>query len=179
MYLAVGPSGDAFSLDAWRRRRRGEGQAPASVGANIATRLMQFHMCVIYFFAAIGKLQGDAWHNGEAMWLAFANLEYQSLDMTWTARWPLLLNFLTHVTVYWELSFCFLIWPRRTRPLVLAMAIPLHLGIAFCLGMITFGLVMLIGCLSFVPSELIRSARAALFGGVRPSGAVAMAGRGD
>ncbi len=63
---------------------------------------------------------------------------------------------MTHVTVYWELSFCVLIWPRLTRPLVLALAIPLHLGIAFCMGMMTFGLVMLIGCLSFVPPWLVR-----------------------
>jgi hypothetical protein len=41
---------------------------------------------------------------------------------------------------------------------MLAMAIPLHLGIGICLGMMTFGLVMLIGCLAFVPSTLVRAA---------------------
>jgi hypothetical protein len=34
---------------------------------------------------------------------------------------------------------------------MLAIAIPLHLGIALFMGMITFGLVMLIGNLAFVP----------------------------
>jgi hypothetical protein len=67
-------------------------------------------------------------------------------------------NFMTHLTVFWELSFAALIWPRRTRPLVLLMALPLHLGIGLCLGMMTFGLVMLIGCLSFVPPALVRAA---------------------
>ena len=49
-----------------------------------------------------------------------------------------------------------LVWPRLTRPIVLALAVPVHLGIALCMGMITFGLVMLIGCLSFVPPWLVR-----------------------
>lgn len=159
MYLVVGPSGDAYSLDRWLARRRGQaGQAPPAptTTANLAIRLMQIHMCVIYFFAALGKLRGDTWWSGGALWLSFANLEYQSLDMTWTAGWDLPSAIATQVTVYWELFFCVLVWPRLTRPLMLAIAVPVHLGIAVCMGMITFGLVMLIGCLSFVPPWLVR-----------------------
>ena len=112
----------------------------ATVRTNIATRLIQLHMCVIYFFAAIGKLQGDSWWDGMAMWLALANYEYQSIDMTWMVHFPWIINLLTHVSLLWELSYCVLVWPRLTRPLVLALAVPLHGGIAACLGMITFGL---------------------------------------
>ena len=116
-------------------------------------------MCVIYFFAGISKLQGEAWWNGEAMWRAFANLEYQSLDMTWLAWHPWLLNLLTHVSVLWELSFCVLIWMPRLRPLVLAAAVATHLGIGAFLGMWTFGLIMLVGYMSFLPDEAVRQAR--------------------
>ncbi len=130
--------------------------AEPSTSANLAIRLVQLHMCVIYFFAGLGKLHGESWWMGDALWGAVANLEYQSLDMTWLAAWPLTVAVLTQVTVYWELFFCAAIWPRLLRPLVLALAVPLHLGIAFCMGMITFGLVMLIGCVSFVPPWLVR-----------------------
>jgi hypothetical protein len=158
LYLAIGPSGEALSIDRWRAVRRG--QAPAggpspSVTANLALRLINVHMCVIYFFAGISKLQGEAWWNGEAMWRAFANLEYQSIDMTWLAWHPRILELLTHVSVLWELSFCVLIWRPRLRPLVLAGAVPLHVGIGACLGMWTFGLIMLVGCASFLPEEAI------------------------
>jgi hypothetical protein len=122
----------------------------------LAIRLIQVHMCVIYFFAGIAKLQGETWWMGDALWGAVANLEYQTLDVTWLAKWPILLALMTHLTVFWGMSFCVLVWPRLTRPLVLALAVPLHLGIAFCMGMITFGLVMLIGCLSFVSPALVR-----------------------
>jgi hypothetical protein len=40
---------------------------------------------------------------------------------------------------------------------MLALAVPLHLGIAVCMGMITFGLVMLIANLAFVSPSLIRT----------------------
>ncbi|MEX2118218.1 MAG: HTTM domain-containing protein [Pirellulales bacterium] len=159
MYLMIGPSGAAWSLDRlWAARRAGHSLPPAqpAVSANLAVRLIQVHMCVIYFYAALAKLGGITWFSGEAIWYAVANLEYQTLDMTWLARWPLLIALITQVTLYWELSFCVLVWPRLIRPLVLLMGVPVHLGIAFCMGMITFGLVMLIGCLSFVPPDLVR-----------------------
>ncbi|MBI3469065.1 MAG: HTTM domain-containing protein [Planctomycetes bacterium] len=176
MYLMVGPSGACYSLDRWIASRAGGGERVegrglrvegggnahashlASSGANVAIRLIQVHMCVIYFFAGIAKLQGPTWWDGTAMWGAVANLEYQSLDLTWMAAWPRLINLLTHVTVFWEISYCALVWPRLTRPIVVLLAIPLHLGIAFGMGMITFGLVMLIGNLAFVSPALVRAA---------------------
>ena len=158
MYLMVGPSGAAYSLDRWRRLRAGsiERTVRPSIAVNIAIRLLQLHLCIIYLYASTGKLMGPAWWNGTAMWQAVACLEYQSLDMTWMAHWPLVLNMLTHLTIFWELSYCALIWPKATRPVMLTLAVPLHLGIAFCLGMITFGLVMLIANVAFVPPHFVR-----------------------
>src|SRR5262249_55858654 len=159
LYLTIGPSGQALSTDRWlARRRRGEAatRPSRSASANLAQRLIQIHMCVIYCFAGTSKLQGEAWWNGEALWRSFANLEYQSIDMTWLAWHPWVLDLLTHVSVLWEISFCMLIWQPRLRPLVLAGAILLHLGIGACLGMWTFGLIMLVGCASFLPNEAVR-----------------------
>jgi hypothetical protein len=156
LYLAVGPSGDAFSLDAWLARRRGAAADRRSVMANIAIRLIQCHMCVVYLFAGLGKLLGPSWWAGTALWGAFANFEYQTLDMTWVAWHPLVVNLITQTILVWEISYIALVWPRLTRPLVLAMSVPLHLGIAVCMGMITFGLIMLVGNLAFVPPEMVR-----------------------
>jgi hypothetical protein len=159
MYLMIGPSGAAYSLDRLRVPRGPDGLRPRaepSTSANLAIRLIQVHMCIIYFFAAMGKLRGDSWWAGDAMWLSIANLEYQSWDMTWLAQYPLLSALATQITVYWELFFCVLVWPRLTRPIMLVLAVPVHLGIALFMGMITFGLIMLVGCLSFVPPWLVR-----------------------
>ncbi|MCA9188020.1 MAG: hypothetical protein KDA99_20470, partial [Planctomycetales bacterium] len=115
------------------------------------------HMCIIYFFAGIGKLQGDFWWDGTALWYALANYEYQSWDMTWTAHTPWLIDLLTHITIAWEISYPALVWPRWTRPVVVALSVPLHLGIALCMGMITFGLIMLVGNMAFISPRLIRN----------------------
>jgi hypothetical protein len=160
MYLCLGPCGAALSLDRLIRRwRKGELSPPRpSVASNVSLRLIQLHMCVIYFFAGVAKLRGYAWSDGTAMWLSLANLEYtsQSFDMTWMARHPRLIDVMTHVTVLWELSFCLLIWRPLLRPVVLAVGVVLHLGIGAFLGMWTFGLIMLVGCASFLPPEMIR-----------------------
>ena len=159
MYLMVGPCGAAYSLDRVFAKFRCQGRAPPrrpAVTANIAVRLIQLHMCVVYLFAGIGKLLGETWWDGTALWGVVANFEYQSVDVTWLAGWPLTINAMTHVTVAWEISYCVMVWPRLTRPIVVCVAIPLHLGIVVCMGMITFGLAMLIGNLAFVSPEIVR-----------------------
>ena len=107
-------------------------------------------MCVVYLFAGLGKLQGAYWWNGEAIWGALASYEYQSVDMTWISDHMWLVNIATLVAVTWEVTYPFLVWPRLTRPLVLALAVFLHLGIGVFMGMLTFGLIMLFGNLAFI-----------------------------
>jgi hypothetical protein len=159
LYLTIGASGQALSVDRWLAARRlgsGASRPAPSASANLALRLINVHMCVIYGFAGLSKLRGESWWDGTAMWRAFANLEYQSADMTWLAWHPHLLNLASHASVLWEISFPFLIWRPRWRPLVLAGAVALHLGIGACLGMWTFGLIMLVGCSSFLPKNVAR-----------------------
>jgi hypothetical protein len=157
MYLVVGPAGAVWSVDRWLATRRGPVDPPApAVTANIAIRLLQLHLCVIYLFGGISKMRGVEWWDGTALWFGIANLEYQSLDLTWTVHMPWLLALLAHITVFWETFYCFLIWPRLTRPICLALAVGVHLGIGMCLGMWTFGLAMIIGNLAFVPPEVVR-----------------------
>ncbi len=171
MYLMIGPSGACYSVDRLLEKRRWRREQAAgtvtkgmpvpdvasSIGANVGLRFMQLHMCVIYLFAGLGKLAGTSWWDGTAIWGSVANLEYQSIDMTWLASHELLVNVMTHVTVWWEVSYPALVWPRLTRPIVLALAVPLHLGIALFLGMITFGTVMLFGNLAFVSPRVVRA----------------------
>jgi uncharacterized membrane protein YphA (DoxX/SURF4 family) len=158
MYLMLGPCGARYSIDRiWRLRRGAPREVPPSIFANLAIRLIQIHMCIIYLFSGLGKLQGESWWNGEAVWFSSANLEYQFLiDMTWLANHPYLISLLTHLTVYWELTYSALVWPRLTRPWVLLMAVFVHMGIVVAYGMPTFGLVMLIGNLAFISPETVR-----------------------
>ena len=150
--LVIGPAGARLSLDRliWPRLHRGD----PSVRATIALRLIQLHLCVLYFFSGTGKLLGASWWEGTALWGALANSQYRTLDLTFLAWHPLVINALTLGTLFWEITYAALIWPRLTRPLVLAIAVPVHLGIGLAMGMMEFGLAMLIANMAFLPLGL-------------------------
>jgi CheY-like chemotaxis protein len=164
LYLAMAPSGAAVSADnfirKWWRRRRGvalNGVPVRYASARMASRLIQLHLCAIYFWAGFSKLKGPTWWTGEAMWNVIANQEYQTLDLTWMAWMPWLPFLIAHITIAWETSFIVLVWNRRLRPFVLAMGTAMHFGIGAFLGMWTFGLIMTFAYLSFAEPEIWRS----------------------
>jgi hypothetical protein len=169
LYLAIGPSGAVLSVDRlWRRYRaaraaRQEGtvyRVPPihfSARANLALRLIQVHLCVIYIFACHSKLQGESWWSGQAIWQAVSNLEYQSVDLTWLAWYPWLVNVLTHGTIIWEMTFWALVWRPLCRPIVLLIGVAIHLGIGAFMGMWTFGLAVIFLYVAFVPATRINA----------------------
>lgn len=180
-YLCLAKSNDAGSLDRWLLSRFPKlFQSPAiklltglkDVGNNgpqwswqnnLAIRLIQIHLCVIYFFGGLGKLRGEMWWDGSALWFAAASFEYQSNDLTWIGRYPVIVALLTHVTLFWEVLYPAIVWPKWTRPLAVALAIAVHMGIAMFMGMITFGFMMIIANLAFVsPSLMLRTYQAGL-----------------
>jgi hypothetical protein len=116
LYLAIGPSGAALSVDRliarwwsrakpgaigkwrawWRKDPAPETIAPAryspapepSIAANFVIRLLQIHVCIIYLAAGLSKLQGDAWWQGTALWATLANYEFAPM------QYPLYVGFL-------------------------------------------------------------------------------------
>jgi len=168
MYLMVSPCGAALSVDAHVRDRLSEsgrsnafwswllpGEDPG-VLANIATRLLQIHLCVIYLFGGLAKARGTTWWDGTAVWYSVANFEYQSVDLTWLSDYPRVFSALSHATMFWEIFYVALIWPRLTRPLMLALAVAVHGGIALFLGMITFGTMMIAANVIFIHPDWLR-----------------------
>lgn len=167
LYLAIGPSGAALSLDRLLARRRGAPARPEpSVSANLALRLMQIHFCIIYLAAGTSKLLGGAWWNGTALWGTLANYEFAPLRfkayaeaLRWLCQhrwlWEVVLTTGALFTLALEIGFPFLVWnPRRRGPMVLGSVL-LHTIIAVTMGLVTFGLLMLALVLSFVPAEAL------------------------
>lgn len=161
LYLSIGPSGAAFSIDSlirrWWLRRKGLVESPRKfASARVAMRLIQLHLCAIYFWAGFAKLKGPSWWTGEAMWRVIANEEYQTMDLTWMAWVPWLPFLIAHITIAWEVFFIVLVWNPRFRPLMLFMGVMMHVGIGAFLGMWTFGLIMAFAYLAFSDPDLWR-----------------------
>lgn len=185
IYLMIGPSGAALSLDRWlavRRARRvldgtlrgDAGVARAviagpqpSVSANFATRLLQIHFCFIYAASGLSKLKGGAWWSHSAIWLTIANPEFSP---TVFAPYRYLLDFLADhrllaemimtlgsvYTLALEIGFPFLVWRPRLRPYMVMAGVLLHTGIAVLMGLTVFGLLMMTLLMSFIPPEVVR-----------------------
>src|SRR4029079_2907775 len=127
-YCALMPVGDALSVDAgsWRADR-------ASVGARLARRVLQAHLCIVYFTSGIEKIRGEQWRNGEAIWRAVLRPRFQSMDLSWLAFYPMLPLLACWGTLAVEIGYAFLIWHRRTRRVCVLAAIGMHAGIAVVL----------------------------------------------
>jgi len=174
MYLMWSHAGSEFSLDARLRRRFAQGDLsqgsanrlqgwwgwlwpddqPATCN-NVATRLIQLHLCVIYLFGGLSKMRGEMWFDGSALWYTVVNYEYQSLDITWLGRWRLAIAALTALTIFWETFYIATVWPRLTRPITLGLAVLVHGGIAVALGMVTFGTIMIVANLAFIEPAIM------------------------
>jgi hypothetical protein len=190
LYLAIGPSGATLSVDRvisrwWRRTRhrfgfgapadaaaplkptRVELERPApSMTANLAIRLMQVHLCIIYAAAGLAKLKGESWWSGWSIWGTLANSEFaplqnsvyawvlQSLCSSPAVLYPFLFVG-TYFTLFFEICYPFLIWNRRTRWLILSMAIVLHGGIGLLMGLRTFAFAMLVMNIVFLPAPTV------------------------
>jgi hypothetical protein len=180
LYLMIGPSGAAFSVDrllarrgyrwfallGWGRRTAAATPEPM-VSANFALRLMQVHYCIIYAAAGTAKLLGGAWWNGTALWWTAANYEFTALRLPpyfnalrWLCAhrwlWEILFSGGVVYTILLQLSFPFLVWLPRWRWLMVSGSVILHTGIAVFMGLTGFGLLMLALVLSFVPGEVVR-----------------------
>jgi hypothetical protein len=179
LYLMVGPSGAAFSVDrlimrywaTWRalraRRPAPMALAPAPrVSANIALRCMQFNLCLIYFTSGVSKLQGTAWWSGVAIWGTVANPEFSPIHYEWFMNslaflcrhrwlWELSMTAGATMTLGMEIGFPFLVWFRAWRWVMITLAVMMHTGIAIFMGLNTFSLMMMGLLLSFVPPETV------------------------
>jgi hypothetical protein len=158
-YLCFAPCGAYFSLDAWRRKRAMAAPPLLSLGANIATRLLQIHTALVYFMMGITMLSSpfQTWWSGEAMWFLIARPESRMIDLTWMDDHINLLNFWTHCVVSYELAFAILVWNRWARPVILLLGIPHWCLLALVSGLAPFCLTMLALNLAFMPPARART----------------------
>jgi uncharacterized membrane protein YphA (DoxX/SURF4 family) len=134
LVLMLCPSGAAWSIDAWQRRRRARAAGDSANARDgwlpaWPVRLLQLQLGTIYLSTGLHKLLGESWRDGVA-------LHYVLHDFT-TARWGFsslpLPNWFTHAATYgtlaFELSFVLLVAFRPTRRWALWSGVLFHLGI--------------------------------------------------
>lgn len=156
LYLVLGPCGQMFSWDRMLANRRGSDLPLAtkpSISGQISLRLIQVHLAMFYGMMGLTKLHGDSWWDGEAIWQLLAQTQSRPSDWTSLRSYPLLINLWTHAQVWLELGFAVLIWNRYFRNGLLVATSLLWLMFIQITGMATYGLVLMVAGLAFLPEE--------------------------
>ena len=139
-YLAIAPLPDSASLDArWR------GKPPRSAVLNgLHLRVLQFHMCLIYFFGGISKCAGYGWWNGVSLWRALTRAPFNLVPPDILIRLAFVLPLLGILVCVMETTYAIFIWPRKTRLVWFVGVVGMHVGIGLMMGMYLFASIMII-----------------------------------
>jgi hypothetical protein len=139
-YLAIAPLPDAWSLDAqWRRIP----MRSASL-YGLHRRVLQLHMCIIYFFGGIAKCAGRGWWNGTSLWRALTRAPFDVVPPEILIRGAFFLPLLGILVCVIEATYPIFIWPEKTRLPWFVGIVAMHVAIALLMGMYLFAGIMIV-----------------------------------
>jgi uncharacterized membrane protein YphA (DoxX/SURF4 family) len=139
-YLMLSPLPDRFSLD-WRLRSL-RPRDPQLLG--FWRRVLQLHLCLVYFFSGLTKSCGRGWWDGSNVWRALIRPPFNIIDPEILVRWKYLFPLAGILILVLEFAYPFFIWSTRTRKVWLSGVCAMHVAIGVTMGMYLFSLVMII-----------------------------------
>ena len=152
-YLILSPLPDRYSLD-WRLQKS-PSRAPQLLG--FWRRVLQLHLCVIYFFSGLTKCLGSGWWNGSNVWRALIRPPFNIIDAEILVRWKYMFPVAGIVVCLLEMAYPFFIWNSRTRKIWLIGICAMHIGIGLTMGMYLFAFVMIVlNAAAFGPELIFR-----------------------
>jgi len=139
-YLMLSPLPDQFSLD-WRLRNL---RPKHSQLLGFWRRVLQLHLCIIYFFSGLTKCLGSGWWDGSNVWRALIRPPFNVIDAEILVRWKYLFPMAGILICLLEFGYPFFIWSSRTRKIWLFGVCGMHIVIGVTMGMYLFSLVMIV-----------------------------------
>ena len=140
-YLMLSPLPDRYSLDRqWRKLRRAEDRHLLGFWR----RVLQIHLCLIYFFGGLTKSLGSGWWDGSNLWRALIRPPFNVISPEILVRWKYLFPVAGILIFLLEVGYPFLIWPKRTRFVWLISVLIMHAAIGLTMGMYLFALIMIV-----------------------------------
>lgn len=152
IFLTFSHADAVLSVDALLRLRHGAGATP-SLYSPWAQRMLQVQVALIYYHSFSSKIVQPDWLNGTAVYYATRIDNLVHLPMTFLFDNLLVCKCLTWYTLAVEFSMWTLIWFRKTRYIVLAASLVLHLGIDAALSVPVFEWFMIASLVNFVEPE--------------------------
>lgn len=164
--LSVSHCGALWSVDAWLkgRRRNWWPGLPAFEQPQFPVwprRLIQLHIGLVYFGAAVTKMNTPTFLSGDQLqfWMQ-THLNFPHPLGEFLSLYPVLLVAMSYVSLVWEVIFVFLIWNRMWRPWILAVGVLFHTMTVLTLGLMLFPVIMFVAYLAFVETSDVQQAGA-------------------
>jgi len=139
-YLMLSPLPGPYSLD--HRLVKTKAKDPQLLG--FWQRVLQVHLCFVYFFGGLAKLLGSGWWNGSNLWRALIRPPFNLLSPDILVRFKYALPVLGISICLIEIGYPIFIWIKKTRFLWLACILGMHVAIGLMMGMYLFALVMIV-----------------------------------
>jgi Vitamin K-dependent gamma-carboxylase len=139
-YLMWSPLPDRYSFD--RRLRGARPKHPELLG--FWRRVLQLHLCIIYFFSGLTKCLGSGWWDGSSVWRALIRPPFNVIDPEILVRSRYLFPVAGIFICLLEIGYPFFIWHSKTRKIWLIGICAMHVGIGLTMGMYLFALIMII-----------------------------------
>ncbi len=154
-YLMLSPLPDRYSLD-WRLRKS-RSNDPQLLG--FWRRVLQFHLCLIYFFSGLTKCLGNGWWDGSSVWRALIRPPFNIIDPEILVRWKHLFPVAGVFICVLEFGYAFFIWNDKTRKIWLICICAMHVGIGLTMGMYLFAVIMIVLNVAALGPGVIRAER--------------------
>ncbi|HJT80205.1 MAG TPA: HTTM domain-containing protein [Chthoniobacterales bacterium] len=152
-YLMISPLPGSQSLDhlRWRKKSRD----PELLG--FFRRVLQLHLCFVYFFGGLAKCLGAGWWDGSSLWRSLIRPPFNVIDPNILVHWKSLFPVGGMVICLLEVTYPIFIWPNRTRLVWLTGILLMHFSIAILMGMYLFAAIMIVlNVAAFGPGSLRR-----------------------
>ena len=139
-YLMLSPLPDRYSLD--HRLVKTKPKDPQLLG--FWRRVLQLHLCFVYFFGGLAKCLGSGWWDGTNLWRALTRPPFTIVPPDILVRLKYVLPILGISICLIELGYVVFIWMKKTRFVWLVCILAMHLAIGLTMGMYLFALVMIV-----------------------------------
>jgi hypothetical protein len=155
-YLMLSPLPDRYALD-WRLREV-RPKNPQLLG--FWRRVLQLHLCIIYFFSGLTKCLGSGWWDGSNVWRALIRPPFNVIDPEILVRWRYLFPVAGIFVCLLEIGYPFFIWHSKTRKIWLIGICVIHAGIGLTMGMYLFAFIMIVLNVAAFGPNLMRTEHA-------------------
>lgn len=139
-YLMLSPLPDRYSFDHWVAKTKPKD--PQSLG--FWRRVLQVHLCFVYFIGGLAKLLGSGWWDGSNLWRSLIRPPFNLISPELLVHFKYALPFLGISICLLEVTYPVFIWLKRTRRVWLACILVMHAAIGLLMGLYLFALVMIV-----------------------------------